>query len=62
MFERITYEVWRKLGRRDSGQDLLEYALLSALIALAAVSAVTQVGSTIQTVLWDAIDAATNAI
>jgi Flp pilus assembly pilin Flp len=62
MLERITYEVWRKLGRRDSGQDLLEYALLSALIALAAVSAVTQVGSTIQTVLWDAIDAATNAI
>jgi len=50
------------LGRRDSGQDLLEYALLSALIALAAVSAITQVGSTIQTVLWDAIDAATNAI
>ena len=62
MCERITYEIWRKLGRRDSGQDLLEYALLSALIALAAVSAVTQVGSTIQTVLWDAIDAATNAI
>ena len=62
MLERITYEVWRKLGRRDSGQDLLEYALLSALIALAAVSAVTQVGSTIQNVLWDAIDAATNAI
>ena len=62
MFERITYQVWRKFGRRDSGQDLLEYALLSALIALAAVSAVTQVGSTIQTVLWDAIDAATNAI
>jgi Flp pilus assembly pilin Flp len=62
MLERITYEVWRKFGRRDSGQDLLEYALLSALIALAAVSAVTQVGSTIQNVLWDAIDAATNAI
>jgi Flp pilus assembly pilin Flp len=62
MLERLTYEVWRKFGRRDSGQDLLEYALLSALIALAAVSAVTQVGSTIQTVLWDAIDAATNAI
>jgi Flp pilus assembly pilin Flp len=62
MLERITYEVWRKFGRRDSGQDLLEYALLSALIALAAVSAITQVGSTIQTVLWDAIDAATNAI
>jgi Flp pilus assembly pilin Flp len=62
MFERITYQVWRRFGEADSGQDLLEYALLCALIALAAVSAVTQVGSTIQTVLWDAIDAATNAI
>ncbi|HKH70165.1 MAG TPA: hypothetical protein VKA59_02390 [Vicinamibacterales bacterium] len=62
MFERITSEVWRKFGRRESGQDLLEYALLVALIALAAVGAVTNVGSTIQTVLWNAIDVATNAI
>ena len=61
-FERITYQVWRRFGGADSGQDLLEFALLSALIALAAVSAITQVGSSIQTVLWDAIDAATNAI
>ena len=62
MFQRMTYQVWRGLGGADSGQDLLEYALLVALIALAAVSAITQVGSSIQTVLWDAIDAATNAI
>ena len=62
MFERMTNQVWRRFGRADSGQDLLEYALLVALIALAAVSAITQVGSSIQTVLWDAIDAATNAI
>jgi Flp pilus assembly pilin Flp len=62
MFERITYQVWRRFGRADSGQDLLEYALLVALISLAAVSAITSVGTAIQTVLWDAIDAATNAI
>jgi Flp pilus assembly pilin Flp len=62
MFERITFLVWRRFGAADSGQDLLEYALLVALISLAAVSAITQVGSSIQTVLWDAIDAATNAI
>ena len=62
MFERITYQVWCRFGGADGGQDLLEYALLVALIALAAVSAVTSVGTSIQTVLWDAIDAATNAI
>jgi Flp pilus assembly pilin Flp len=62
MFERITYQVWRRFGGADSGQDLLEYALLVALISLAAVSAITSVGTAIQTVLWDAIDAATNAI
>jgi Flp pilus assembly pilin Flp len=41
--------------RRDDGQDLLEYALLAALIAIAAIGAVTQVGSAITTVFWDAI-------
>ena len=43
---------------RDDGQDLLEYALLCALIALVAVGAVTQVGNTIHTVLWQVIAAA----
>jgi Flp pilus assembly pilin Flp len=62
MFKRITNRLWRRFARPVSGQDLLEYALLCALIALAAVGAITQVGSTIQSVLWDAIDAATNAI
>ena len=32
------------LWRRDEGQDLLEYALLVALIALVAVGAVTAAG------------------
>ena len=34
----------RTLARRDEGQDLLEYALLVALIALVAVGAVTLAG------------------
>ena len=38
--------------RDDSGQDLLEYALLVALIALVAVGAITTVGTTIQGVFW----------
>jgi Flp pilus assembly pilin Flp len=43
---------------RDEGQDLLEYALLVALIALGAVGAITSVGETVKTVFWDAIAAA----
>lgn len=34
----------RSLVRRDEGQDLLEYALLVALIALVAVGAITLAG------------------
>ena len=48
---------WRALSG-DSGQDLLEYALLIALIAIVAIGAVTQVGTTINTVFWEAISAA----
>ena len=36
----------------ESGQDLLEYALLVALIALVAVGAVTAVGTNINGVFW----------
>jgi pilus assembly protein Flp/PilA len=35
----------RKMLRNDSGQDLLEYALLVALIALVAVAAITSTGT-----------------
>ena len=41
--------------RRDAGQDLLEYALLVALIALGAIGAVQTVGQTVSGVFWDAI-------
>jgi len=45
-------------GQRDDfGQDLLEYGLLAALIALAAVAAVGNVGATIYNVFWSTIAA-----
>jgi len=49
--------VLRRLGRDESGQDLIEYALLVGLVALVAVAAVTQVGETIRDVFWDVIAA-----
>lgn len=42
---------WRLSGD-ESGQDLLEYALLVALIAMVALGAVTSVGNTINGVFW----------
>ncbi|HEX7085239.1 MAG TPA: hypothetical protein VF198_02665 [Vicinamibacterales bacterium] len=50
--------LFRNLLRRADGQDLLEYGLLCALIALVAVGAVTTVGTTINEVLWEVIAAA----
>ena len=53
----------RALGRlislvsADRGQDLLEYAMLGALISLVAVGAVTALGQTVNTVLWQSIAA-----
>ena len=50
-----------KARRNDSGQDLLEYALLVALIALVAVGAITTTGegvSTIFTNISSALDTA----
>lgn len=43
------------LRHSEDGQDLLEYGLLAALIALVALGAVATVGRTIQTVFWSAI-------
>ena len=40
----------RALMRDDSGQDLLEYALLVALIALVAVAAVTNSGKAVNSI------------
>jgi len=38
------------LARGDEGQDLLEYALLVALIALVAVGAITLAGNNVNTI------------
>jgi len=44
-FNNLVYYLRAKLLRNDSGQDLLEYALLVALIALVCVVAITSTGS-----------------
>jgi pilus assembly protein Flp/PilA len=51
----------RALVRDDSGQDLIEYALLAALIALASVLAIQAAGSQVNNV-WNAIVGMLNAI
>ena len=45
------------LVRVDDGQDIVEYGLLTALIALGAIFAIGTVGATIRTVLWEYIAA-----
>jgi pilus assembly protein Flp/PilA len=41
------------LKKNDEGQDLLEYALLVALIAIVAVGAVTTAGETVAQIFTD---------
>ena len=43
--------------RDEIAQDLIEYALLVGLVALVAISAVSQVGTTILNVFWNVISA-----
>lgn len=50
----------RTLGREEEGQDLLEYALLIALIALIAIGAVTAAGQSVSTI-FDRISGQLNA-
>ena len=44
-----------KVPRSEEGQDLLEYGLLAALIAVFALGAVAALGNTISAVFWTAI-------
>jgi pilus assembly protein Flp/PilA len=44
----------RALVRDDSGQDLIEYALLAALIALGSVVAITAAGASVNQI-WQAV-------
>ena len=52
---------WRAADARlrrildDHGQDLLEYAVLMALIAVVAIAGVRTIGTTINSVFWDVI-------
>ena len=39
--------------RQESGQGLIEYGLLGALIALVAIGAVTSVGGQVNSSLWE---------
>ena len=43
------------LLRDEGGQDLMEYGLLAALIAVAVAAAVTGVGNTLVTTFWSVI-------
>jgi Flp pilus assembly pilin Flp len=45
----------KRLAINDKGQDLLEYGLLGALIAVVAVAGVTTLGKTIFEVFWKVI-------
>ena len=44
-----------RFRRSEDGQDLLEYGLLMALVAIFALGAVATLGNTITTVFWSAI-------
>jgi Flp pilus assembly pilin Flp len=46
----LTYYLRAKLGMDESGQDLLEYALLVALIALVAVGMIALAGQNVNTI------------
>ena len=45
----------KRLFKLQDGQDLLEYALLASLIAIAALGAVGVLGNAINTVFWQNI-------
>ncbi len=45
----------RRFVRGEHGQDLIEYGMLAALIAVVVMTAVTTLGTQIRTVLWQTI-------
>jgi Flp pilus assembly pilin Flp len=52
---------WRSIacrlrrGRRDNGQDLLEYAMLTAFIAITVLTVLGTLGNVIKSTFWDVI-------
>ena len=55
------YTRLQSLARGDEGQDLLEYALLVALIALVAVGAITLAGKNVNSIFGQIATALTPA-
>jgi pilus assembly protein Flp/PilA len=53
--------LFSRFVREDQGQDLIEYALLAGLISLAAVAAVTIVGTQVNTLFTNVSNAVTTA-
>jgi Flp pilus assembly pilin Flp len=51
-----------KVPESEDGQDLLEYGLLAALIAVVAIGAVATLGQTIFTMFWQTIQGAFGGI
>jgi len=51
----IALSIIRRFRCGEEGQDLLEYGLLAALIAVFAIGAVAGLGATILNVFWTAI-------
>jgi len=53
----LAYYLRAKLGKNESGQDLLEYALLVALIALVSVGVIATAGTNVKTIFTSIGDA-----
>jgi Flp pilus assembly pilin Flp len=51
----LVVQTLRSRVRRDHGQDLMEYGLLMALIAVVAIAGVKTLGTTINDLLWEFI-------
>ena len=54
----IAAAIIRRFRRGEEGQDLLEYGLLAALIAIVALASVQMLGTTVLNVFWSVIAAA----
>lgn len=55
--QQIAISLVQRFRQHEEGQDLLEYAMLAALIAIVAMGAVQAVGNTVNNVFWSAIAA-----
>ena len=53
--------ILRNLVVQEEGQDLVEYALLAALLSIVSIAALQALGPTIASV-WTRIDAAINSV